>query len=214
MTVHAGMMSSTVVYLPSARTTTAGSRSMTVNKTRAARSGTRRPCSQSCTARASRPKRSANIRRLSFKRLRTARIRSAGGSSAIRHGRSISPRTWARTQGHLDLAPDLGSFRRHLSVPSFLIVATSGDSTFCQSVSGRPDRLSHKPSANRWPRGRQGRNSSSGYRPACPGRRLPNAACQCRPFLERPALHRDRRRSLLPFSSRASSEISLRMARS
>ena len=36
-----------------ARTTASGSRSMTVSKTRAARSGTRRPCSHSCTARTS-----------------------------------------------------------------------------------------------------------------------------------------------------------------
>ena len=46
---------------------------MTVSRTRAARSGTRRPCSQSCTARASRPNRAANLRRLSFMRLRSAR---------------------------------------------------------------------------------------------------------------------------------------------
>ena len=48
-----------------------GSRSMTVQQDeRAARSGTRRPCSHSCTARTSSPKLSANFWRLSFIRLR------------------------------------------------------------------------------------------------------------------------------------------------
>lgn len=65
----------------SARTTASGSWSMTVSSTRAARSGTRRPCSQSCRARTSRPKRSANFCRLSRNRLRRATIRGAEGSS-------------------------------------------------------------------------------------------------------------------------------------
>ena len=87
---------------PIARTTASGSRSITVSRTRAARSGTRRPCSQSWTARASRPKRSANFCRLSFIRLRSATIRSAVGSSMIPPGSSTSPRTWARTSPSAD----------------------------------------------------------------------------------------------------------------
>ena len=54
---------------------------MTVSRTRAARSGTRRPCSQSCTARTSSPNRSANFWRLSFMRLRSATMWAAAGSS-------------------------------------------------------------------------------------------------------------------------------------
>ena len=80
----------------SARTTDSGSRSMTVSSTRAARSGTRRPCSHSCTARTSRPKRSANFCRLSFNRLRRAATRPAAGSAGQRrprhaHGRRPLP---------------------------------------------------------------------------------------------------------------------------
>ena len=100
---------------PMARTTASGSRSITVNRTRAARSGTRRPCSQSCRARASRPKRSANFCRLSFMRLRSAMILSAVGSSTIRHGSSTSPRTWART------SPSASSTSRPRSVRSVVI---------------------------------------------------------------------------------------------
>ena len=70
--------------LPRARTTASGSRSITVSSTRAARSGTRRPCSHSCTARTSSPKVSANFWRLSFIRLRSARMCSAAGSSTMR----------------------------------------------------------------------------------------------------------------------------------
>ena len=86
-----------VTYSLSTRTTASGSRSMTVSRMRAARSGTRRPCSHSCTARASRPNRSANFWRLNFMRFRIARICSAAGSSTMRQGKSTSPRTWART---------------------------------------------------------------------------------------------------------------------
>ena len=69
---------------------------MTVSSTRAARSGTRRPCSHSCTARTSRPKRSANFCRLSFNRLRRAPTRPAAGSAGQRrprhaHGRRPLP---------------------------------------------------------------------------------------------------------------------------
>ena len=73
-------------YLPRARTTASGSRSMTVSRTRAARSGTRRPCSHSCTVRTSSPKLSANFWRLSLSRLRSATMCSAAGSSTIRNG--------------------------------------------------------------------------------------------------------------------------------
>ena len=105
-----------------------GSRSITVSRTRAARSGTRRPCSQSCTARTSRPNRSANFWRLNFMRFRSARMCFADGSSTIRHGRTVSPRTWART------SPKAASTSRPTWVrsrchwlASFLIVATSCD---------------------------------------------------------------------------------------
>ena len=86
-----------VTYSLSTRTTASGSRSMTVSRMRAARSGTRRPCSHSCTARASRPNRSANFWRLNCMRFRIARICFAAGSSTMRQGKSASPRTWART---------------------------------------------------------------------------------------------------------------------
>jgi len=82
---------------PRARTTASGSRSITVSSTRAARSGTRRPCSQSWTARTSSPNRSANFWRLSFMRLRRATMCFAAGLSTIRIGSTASPRTWAST---------------------------------------------------------------------------------------------------------------------
>ena len=105
--------------VPSALTTASGSWPMTVSSTRAARSGTRRPCSQSCTARASSPKRSANFCRLSRNRLRRASMRSAAGSSTIRQGRFVSPRTWART------SPKAVSTSRPSLVRSVVIVLSS-----------------------------------------------------------------------------------------
>ena len=115
-----------------ARTTASGSRSMTVSRTRAARSGTRRPCSQSCTARASSPNRSANFLRLSFMRLRSATMCSAAGSSTIRQGSGVSPRKWCKhlAQGLLHLVSHLGSLSRHRFSSIFLIAATSRESTF------------------------------------------------------------------------------------
>ena len=66
-------------HLLSARATASGSRSMTVSRTRAARSGIRRPCSHSCTARASSPNRSANFWRLNFIRFRSVKNALCGG---------------------------------------------------------------------------------------------------------------------------------------
>ena len=109
---------------------------MTVSSARAARSGTRRPCSYSCKARTSRPKRSANFRRLSFKRSRRATIPSAVGLSTIRQRSAISSRKMGKhfLQRRLDLVPHPGSFFRHLPPLSLLIAATSRDNALVSAA--------------------------------------------------------------------------------
>ncbi|MCY4470166.1 MAG: helicase-related protein [Thiotrichales bacterium] len=104
-----------------ARTTESRSWSMRVSTTPAARPGTRRPCSHSCMARTSRPKPSANFRRLNFKRLRKATIRSAVAASIIRLGSATSPRTWAR------VSPSAVSISCPTPVRSSVIVPLSPD---------------------------------------------------------------------------------------
>ena len=120
-----------LLYLPSTRTTASGSLSMTVSKTRAARSGTRRPCSQSCKARIE----TKTIRELLTTQPQAFAKREdpLGGRVVDEPARQINLAAHTGknlAQCRLDLATDLSSFHIHLSVPLFLIAVTSRDSTF------------------------------------------------------------------------------------
>ena len=121
-----------LLYLPSARTTASGSLSMTVSKTRAARSGTAAalfPILQG-----------ARIETKTIRELLTAQPQAFAKREDPLGGRVVDePARQINLAAHmgknlaqcrLDLATDLSSFHIHLSVPLFLIAVTSRDSTF------------------------------------------------------------------------------------
>ena len=105
---------------------------MTVSKTRAARSGTRRPCSPILQG--------ARIETKTIRELLTAQPQAFAKREDPLGGRVVDePARQINLAAHmgknlaqcrLDLATDLSSVHLHLSVPLFLIVVTSRDSTF------------------------------------------------------------------------------------
>ena len=103
-----------------ARTTASGSRSITVSRTRAARSGTRRPSFPILDSPGNRARTDPRISGGSTSCVCAEPLLcSAAGSSTIRLGSTASPRTWAKHFGKscLQLTPQVGSSRHGVRFP-------------------------------------------------------------------------------------------------